>query len=253
MSQNKSLDLNQEKKLMNFTKNLQNAALDSLEGRYQQVVAQLAAISQASSQTSLRASATQLIVVTKTQPLASIQHLLNLGHRVFGENRWQEGKEHWEAIKPQYPDLALHFIGALQSNKAAEVVSLFDCIHSLDRSSLAIALAKAMQQQNRFIPCFIQVNTGEESQKSGIFPSEAADFIRYCREELHLPIIGLMTVPPQDTNPAPHFAFLRKLAREHYLLRLSMGMSEDWQTAVRLGATDIRLGTAIFGARKTAF
>ena len=143
----------------------------------------------------------------------------------------------------------LHYIGALQSNKAAEVVALFDEIHSLDRPKLADALAKAMRDQGKQCSLYIQVNTGEEPQKAGILPKEAGDFIQYCRAELRLPIIGLMCIPPEGINPAPHFAFLRNLAKEHQLERLSMGMSSDWREAIRMGATDIRVGSALFGAR----
>jgi uncharacterized pyridoxal phosphate-containing UPF0001 family protein len=219
----------------------------------------------------------RLIAASKTQPYEKIKTLLDRGHRVFGENRYQEAKERWEGVLKCYntkvlsfeetsqPSTArreargggenphskinLHYIGALQSNKAAEVVALFDEIHSLDRPKLAEALAKAMRDQGRNLPLYIQINTGEEPQKAGILPKDAPDFIRYCREELALSIIGLMCIPPASVNPAPHFAFLRNLAKEHSLPRLSMGMSDDWREALRMGATDIRIGSALFGAR----
>lgn len=191
----------------------------------------------------------RFIAVSKQQPLSKIQILLDKGHRIFGENRFQEAKERWTPLKSHYADLTLAYIGGLQSNKADEVVAFFDEIHSLDRPKLAAALAKAMKDQHRSLPCYIQVNTGEEPQKSGILPKEAPAFIQYCRHELKLNIIGLMCIPPADQNPAPHFAFLRKLAEQHQLPRLSMGMSDDWRTALRLGSTDIRVGSALFGAR----
>lgn len=191
----------------------------------------------------------RLIAVSKQQPEAKIRSILELGQRVFGENRYQEGVQRWSEIRPHYPDLTLAFIGGLQSNKAAEAVSFFDEIHSVDRQKLADSLAKAMANEGKSLPCYIQVNTGEEPQKSGILPHEATDFISYCRNELLLNIVGLMCIPPADQNPAPHFAFLRKMAEHHQLPRLSMGMSDDWQTALRLGSTDIRVGSALFGAR----
>ncbi len=187
----------------------------------------------------------RLIAVSKTQPAEKIKALLEAGHRIFGENRWQEAKERWLPLKPLYKGIELHFIGPLQTNKVAEVTGFFDCIHSLDRPKLADALSK----ESCKLPCFIQVNTGEEPQKAGVIPKDAPDFIRYCRDELKLNIVGLMCIPPADVNPAPHFAFLRKLGQENGLARLSMGMSSDWQTALRLGATEIRIGTGIFGER----
>lgn len=207
----------------------------------------------------------RLIAVSKTQPWERISALLAAGHRVFGENRYQEAKERWGRIRepgvrsqenspyPESrilnPERELHYIGALQSNKAPEVVAFFDCIHSLDRPRLADALSKAMRDQGRNLPLYIQVNTGEEPQKAGILPQEAPGFIRYCREELKLDILGLMCIPPAEANPAPHFAFLRQLAQAQGLQRLSMGMSGDWREALRLGATDIRVGSALFGER----
>ena len=192
----------------------------------------------------------QLIAVSKRQPLARITELLEYGHRVYGENRIQEAQSRWPELKSQYSDVELHYIGHLQSNKAPDVVELFDYIHSVDRPSVAKALSKAMKQANKPVPCFIQVNTGEEPQKSGILVNEFPDFLKQCQHEWDLPIIGLMCLPPQGVNPVPHFAFLRKLAQEHGLKELSMGMSGDWKEAVRMGASYIRLGTALFGERE---
>ena len=197
----------------------------------------------------LAAGAPQLIAVSKRQSKSAIQAALDAGHRQFGENKLQEGVEHWREHRAHYPDLTLHYIGGLQSNKAEEVVQFFDVIHSLDRPKLAKALAAAMHTHNKRPECFIQINTGEEPQKSGILPKEADAFIVACKEEYQLPITGLMCIPPADENPSAHFAFLRELAQRHNLPHLSMGMSADWQTALRLGATHIRLGTALFGER----
>lgn len=190
-----------------------------------------------------------LILASKAQPLAVLNEALALGHRHFGENRLQEAAEKWPALKAAHPDIVLHFIGALQSNKAEEAVTLCDAIHSLDRPSLAQALARAMDKTGRRVPCFIQVNTGEEPQKGGIAPAEAPEFIRQCREEWGLPIVGLMCVPPVDVPPAPHFALLRQLAAAQGLAALSMGMTDDYDTAIRLGATHVRVGRAVFGER----
>lgn len=192
-----------------------------------------------------------LIAVSKYQPENKIDEVLTAGHRIFGENRLQEAKKHWQDRKSQYSNLELHFIGALQSKKSEAVVEFFDYIHSIDRDSVAKAVAKAMDKTGKRPDCFIQVNTGEESQKSGILPKDAPEFIRKCREELNLPIIGLMCLPPQGLNPVPHFAFLKKLADDNGLSKLSMGMSSDWELAVRMGATHIRIGTGIFGKRES--
>ena len=190
-----------------------------------------------------------LIAISKQQPEAKLKAALQAGQRVFGENRLQEAKEHWQEARKNYDYLELHFVGHLQSKKAAQAVEFFDVIHSVDRPSLAIALSKAMQKSDKRPDCFIQVNSGEEDQKSGISPQEAPDFIKRCREEWNLPVIGLMCLPPQGLNPVPHFAFLKKLADEHELAHLSMGMSSDWELALRMGATHIRVGSAIFGER----
>ena len=195
-------------------------------------------------------SAIKLLAVSKRQPRERIDAALHAGHRIFGENRLQEAIARWESRKNHYPDLELHYIGTLQSKKALAAVEFFDVIHSVDRESLAIALSKAMSKTGKRPDCFIQVNTGEEPQKSGILAAELPGFIKKCREEWHLPIIGLMCLPPQGVNPVPHFAFLKKLADEQGLTELSMGMSHDWELALRMGATHLRLGTAIFGERE---
>jgi len=190
-----------------------------------------------------------LIAVSKFQPEARIRAALDAGHRHFGENRVQEAAARWPALRPLYPGLVLHFIGHLQSNKADEAVALFDAIHSIDRPKLAKAVAEAMARAGRRPDCFIQVNTGEEPQKGGVLPAEADALIEQCRDTWRLPVIGLMCIPPEHDDPAPHFALLATIARRHGLAKLSMGMSADFETAIRLGATHVRVGTAIFGAR----
>lgn len=189
-----------------------------------------------------------LIAVSKTHDADAIRPLLRAGHRVFGENRVQEAQAKWPALKEEYPDAALHLIGRLQSNKADEAVELFDAIHSVDRPSLVTALAKAIDKAGRRPDCFVQVNVGEEPQKGGCTPAELPDLL----EQSHaagLPVAGLMCIPPADVEPAPYFAFLAKLARRHGLAGLSMGMSADYPTAVTIGATHVRVGTALFGER----
>lgn len=192
-----------------------------------------------------------LIAVSKTQAMDAIRPLIEAGQRVFGENRVQEAEGKWPALREEHPDLALHLVGQLQSNKAAEAVALFDVIHSLDRPSLLTALAKAMDAADRRIPCFLQVNIGAEPQKGGCPIAELPALIRSARAA-DIPLLGLMCVPPAEIEPAPFFALLAKLAREEGLDRLSMGMSGDYETAIMLGATDIRVGTALFGTRATA-
>lgn len=191
---------------------------------------------------------TRLIAVSKTFGPDAIEPLLEAGQRRFGENRVQEAQGKWPALKEKYPDIELHLVGQLQSNKAEDAVKLFDVIHSLDRSSLAQALAKAMAKTGKRPDCFVQVNIGEEEQKGGV----AIDALPALLEEtkaLNLPVVGLMCVPPVDKDPAPYFALLAKLARRHGLARLSMGMSGDFETAITLGATEVRIGTALFGTR----
>lgn len=192
----------------------------------------------------------KLIAVSKKQPIEKIQQALAAGHRIFGENRVQEAQEHWSDIKPNISDLELHLIGPLQTNKVKDAVALFDVIQSLDREKLAKALAKEIIDQNAKLSCFIQVNTGQEPQKSGIEISQLKDFYIYCSEELKLNIKGLMCLPPLSEPAAIHFAFLNKCAKELDLKDLSMGMSSDFKLAIPLGATYLRIGTAVFGQRQ---
>ncbi len=189
-----------------------------------------------------------LIAVSKTHDAAAIQPLIDAGQRVFGENRVQEAQGKWPALKAAHPDIELHLIGQLQSNKAEEAVALFDVIHSLDRPSLLTALARAMDKAGRRVPCFVQVNIGDEPQKGGCPIAELPAFLDAVRAT-NVPLAGLMCIPPADTEAAPFFAFLAKLAADNGLTRLSMGMSGDYETAVMLGATHVRVGTALFGSR----
>lgn len=190
-----------------------------------------------------------LIAVGKVQPLERVEAALRAGQRVFGENRVQEAKGKWPDFRARYPDVELHLIGPLQTNKVREAVELFDVIQTVDRPKLARELAKEMEKQGKRLDCYIQVNTGEEEQKAGIAPAEADGFIAACRDELGLPVVGLMCIPPVDDNPALHFAMLREIAKRNGVANLSMGMSGDFETAVEMGATHVRVGTAIFGAR----
>jgi len=190
-----------------------------------------------------------LIAVSKTFPVEAVEPVLAAGHRVFGENRVQEAKAKWPALRERCPDVELHLIGPLQSNKARDAVTLFDVIHSLDRPSLAEALVREMERTGRRPRLFVQVNTGEEPQKAGVAPAEADAFIAQCRETWKLPVVGLMCIPPVDEPPSPHFALLAKIAARNGLSCLSMGMSADFEQAVMLGATHVRVGSAIFGAR----
>lgn len=195
-----------------------------------------------------RASVT-LIAVSKTFDADAILPVIQAGQRVFGENRVQEAKGKWPALMSAYPGLALHLIGPLQSNKAKEAVALFDAIHSVDRASLCEALAKEIVKQDKRPELFIQLNTGEEPQKAGIAPADADAFIAACRDVYGLTISGLMCIPPVDDPPAPHFALTAKIAARNGLKNLSMGMSADFEAAIQLGATHIRVGSAIFGKR----
>jgi PLP dependent protein len=195
-----------------------------------------------------RASVT-LIAVSKTFAADAIEPVIKAGQRVFGENRVQEAKSKWPGLMSAYPGLAVHLIGPLQSNKAKEAVALFDAIHSVDRPSLCEALAREFGSQMRRPQLFVQLNTGEEPQKAGIAPADADSFIASCREKYGLPISGLMCIPPLDDAPAPHFALTAKIAARNGLKNLSMGMSADFTTAIALGATHVRVGSAIFGHR----
>jgi pyridoxal phosphate enzyme (YggS family) len=195
------------------------------------------------------AAAVTLVAVGKTHPADAVRAALAAGQRVFGENRVQEAAQKYPALRGDHPDLVLHLIGPLQSNKAREAVALFDVIETIDRPRIAEAVAEAMAKTGRRPSCFIQVNTGEEPQKAGVAPAEAGAFIADCRDRLGLSIDGLMCIPPLDEPAAIHFAFLRELARRHGIAQLSMGMSADFETAIAFGATHVRVGTAIFGAR----
>jgi len=195
-----------------------------------------------------RASVT-LIAVSKTFDAEAIAPIIQAGQRVFGENRVQEAKAKWPGLMSAYPGLSLHLIGPLQSNKAREAVALFDAIHSVDRPSLCEALAKELRSQPRRPQLFVQLNTGEEPQKAGIAPAEADSFIESCREKYGLTISGLMCIPPVEEAPAPHFALTAKIAARNGLTNLSMGMSADFAIAIQMGATHVRVGSAIFGHR----
>ena len=195
------------------------------------------------------AAATQLVAVSKTVPEAGIREALAAGQRLFGENRVQEAQGKYPELKQEFPDIQLHLIGLLQTNKVKDAAALFDVIQTLDRPKLADALADARDKSGRSPRLFLQVNTGEEPQKAGVLPREVSPLIAHARK-LELPLEGLMCIPPVDDDAAPHFAFLAKLARDHGLTYLSMGMSGDFELAVKFGATHVRVGTAVFGARR---
>ena len=190
-----------------------------------------------------------LIAVSKQQPDEKIEAALATGHRLFGENRVQEATERWAHRRALFPDLRLHLIGPLQSNKAAEAVALFDVIETIDRPKIAKAVSAEMIKQDKKRSCFIQVNTGEEPQKSGIAPQDTLDFVTYCQKDLGLAVMGLMCIPPQTEEPAMHFALLKKLAQQAGLPHLSMGMSADYEDAIAFGADYVRVGSAFFGER----
>lgn len=191
----------------------------------------------------------ELIAVSKTFDAEAVRPVIAAGQQIFGENRVQEAERKWPPLRAEFPDVKLHLIGPLQSNKAKEAVAFFDAIHTIDREKIARVVAAEMEKQGRQLELFVQVNTGEEPQKAGVMPREAAAFVGLCRDELKLPISGLMCIPPVDEEPAVHFAFLAKLARELSLTGLSMGMSSDYEAAVAFGATYVRVGSAIFGTR----
>jgi pyridoxal phosphate enzyme (YggS family) len=190
-----------------------------------------------------------LVAVSKTFSAAAIEPVIAAGQRVFGENRVQEGKAKWPELRTRHDGIVLHLIGPLQSNKASEAVALFDGIHSLDREKLARVLAEEIQRQGRSPQLFVEINTGEEDQKAGIAPRAADRFIDSCRSTYGLAIEGLMCIPPADEEPALHFALLETIAKRNGLKGLSMGMSADFETAIRFGATHVRVGSAIFGER----
>lgn len=193
-----------------------------------------------------------LIAVSKTFPADVVEQAVVAGQTVFGENRVQESKAKWPALREKYPDLELHLIGPLQSNKAKEAVALFDAIHSVDRPSICEALAKEIVKQGRAPRLFVEINTGGEPQKAGVLPEDADAFLRACNETYGLTIDGLMCIPPFDDAPAPHFALTAKIAARNGLKLLSMGMSADFDAAIAFGATHVRIGSAIFGERPRA-
>ncbi|HVI52791.1 MAG TPA: YggS family pyridoxal phosphate-dependent enzyme [Candidatus Sulfotelmatobacter sp.] len=214
--------------------------------QWQTVRAELAQAAQAAKR---QPEDVQLVAVSKTHPAERIAPLLEAGHRLFGENRVQEAESKWPGLRRRWPDLKLHLIGPLQSNKVREAVALFDAIETVDREKLARALATEMVRSGRVLECFIQVNTGAESQKAGVLPGEADGLIRLCRDELALNVAGLMCIPPVEEDPARHFDLLAAIAARHGLQGLSMGMSGDYPAAIAHGATHVRVGTAIFGKR----
>jgi hypothetical protein len=210
-----------------------------------------ARIGAASSRVGRDPATVRIVAVSKTQPAAAVVEAITAGADAIGENRVQEAQAKWPDLKLRHPDIELHLIGPLQTNKVREAVALFDVIQSLDRPRLAEALKTELEKSGRSLRLFVQVNTGEEPQKAGIAPKEAVGFVRHCRDTLRLPVQGLMCIPPVDEERALHFALLKKLAREAEVEFLSMGMSDDFETAIRFGATHVRVGTAIFGPRAT--
>ena len=206
-------------------------------------------ISAAAREAKRAAGSVTLVAVSKTFDAPDIRPVIEAGQRVFGENRVQEAQGKWPALKQEWPDIELHLIGPLQSNKAREAVALFDVIETVDREKIAVELAKEIRKQGKAPKLYVQVNTGSEPQKAGIEPREAVAFVTRCREVHGLAIEGLMCIPPADENPGPHFALLEKLAREAGVEKLSMGMSGDYEIAVAFGATGVRVGSAIFGTR----
>jgi len=190
-----------------------------------------------------------LVAISKTFEAGHIRPVLEAGHRVFGENRVQEAKAKWPLLREEFPGIELHLVGPLQSNKAREAVALFDAIHTVDRPKIAVALAEEIARQGRRPRLFVEINTGAEPQKAGVLPEAADDFIGDCRNKYGLVIEGLMCIPPLDEAPAPHFALTAKIAKRNGLKLLSMGMSADFPSAIAFGATHVRVGTAIFGAR----
>lgn len=213
---------------------------------YQNVIK---SINESADKSCRKSSDISLVVVTKNFDRKAVEPILNLGHKTFGENKVQEASEKWFDIKKDYTDIELHLIGPLQSNKVPEAVALFDVIETIDRSKVAIKIAEEIKKTDRKIELMIQINTGEEPQKAGILPKDANDFISFCVKDLKLPIKGLMCIPPVDDEPSPHFALLFKIAMKNNLKQLSMGMSSDYKIAVSLGATSVRVGSAIFGQR----
>ena len=206
-------------------------------------------IDEAATKAGRAAGDVSLIAVSKVQPLERVVAVLEEGHRVFGENRVQEAAGKWPDLRERFEGVELHLIGPLQTNKVRQALGLFDCIHSVDREKLARRLADGFAETGRPLPCFLQVNTGEEPQKAGCLPGEADGFIAACRDAYGLPVEGLMCIPPADEEPSLHFALLKKIAERNGLRGLSMGMSGDFSSAIALGATHVRVGSAVFGAR----
>jgi pyridoxal phosphate enzyme (YggS family) len=208
-----------------------------------------AEIAQACEQHRRDVASVTLVAVSKTFGAEAIVPVIDEGQRVFGENRVQESLAKWPALKERYPDISLHLIGPLQSNKAKEAVALFDAIHTVDRPSLCAALAKEIQKQGKSPLLFVEINTGAEPQKAGVLPEHADEFLRVCRDTYDLDVRGLMCIPPHEEAPAPHFALTAKIAARNGLKLLSMGMSADFPVAIQFGATHVRVGSAIFGTR----
>lgn len=218
----------------------------SVEERLQDVKARIGKVERLSKRP---AGSVTLVAVSKTFDVQDIRPVISAGQRIFGENRVQESQGKWPELKAETPDIELHLIGPLQSNKAADAVALFDVIETVDREKIARALADEIRKQGKAPKLYVQVNTGLEPQKAGIEPKQTVAFVELCRKELGLSIEGLMCIPPAEENPGPHFALLAKLARECGVEKLSMGMSGDFETAVEFGATSVRVGSAIFGSR----
>ena len=221
-------------------------AMDDTVSRFSKVVGAIQAAAKSSDR---QADAVTLVAVSKTFDADHIRPVLDAGHRVFGENRVQEALGKWPGLKAEFPDVELHLIGPLQSNKTKDAVALFDVIETVDRDKIARTIAAEIRTQERKPGLYVQVNTGSEPQKAGIDPRETVDFVERCRSTHGLDIDGLMCIPPFDENPGPHFALLEKLARAAGVEKLSMGMSGDYETAIAFGATSVRVGSAIFGAR----
>jgi pyridoxal phosphate enzyme (YggS family) len=227
---------------------MMNAAISALETPLAKVRAEIA---RACAEARRDPASVTLVAISKTFGAEAIEPVIAAGQRVFGENRVQEAKAKWPALRERHPGIELHLVGSLQSNKAKEAVALFDAIHSVDRASVAEALAKEIARQGRKPTLFVEVNTGAEPQKAGVLPEETDAFLKACRERYGLPIAGLMCLPPADEPPAPHFALTAKIAKRNGLALLSMGMSADFPLAIAFGATHVRIGTAIFGERAT--
>lgn len=224
-----------------------------VNSRNTEIISQITSVSREIGQAAVQVDRSRdditLVAVSKTFPIEIITPALQIGHRVFGENRVQEASGKWPQLRREFSEVKLHLIGPLQTNKTAVAVSLFDCIETLDRPKLAKAIAGELKKQQKSLELFIQVNTGSEPQKAGVLVEDLPDFLSYCQNELQLPITGLMCIPPVSEDPEGHFSLLAKLADTHNLPKLSMGMSSDFPLAIKCGATHVRVGTAIFGQR----